>query len=110
VLPLVDLATKLKREPEPITKRTCILVLELEVSGECWPIGVLTDGVATLLDIEVDKRRPAPKFGEGVDVRFIEYLLPSERGILPALDVQRIFASDELAALARSAEAAAAST
>src|SRR5262245_43717775 len=42
VLPLVDLAIKLGRTPEPVTKRTCILVLELDFGGANWAIGMLT--------------------------------------------------------------------
>jgi purine-binding chemotaxis protein CheW len=103
VLPLVDLAIKLGRAPAPISKRTCILVLELEFAGARWAIGMLTDGVPALRDVRSEELQPPPHFGQDVDVRYIESLLPDERGMRAAIDLPRVFASAELQAVAQAA-------
>ena len=97
VIPVLDLAIKLGMPPEVATKRTCILMLELELAAKRMPVGVVIDGLAKLLDVELALISPAPRFSTGVDVKFVEGLLPTERGMLSLIDLQQVFASDELA-------------
>lgn len=100
VIPVADLAVKLQRTPEAVGKRTCILMLELMLGDERFPVGIVMDGVATLLDVDGAQIRPAPRFGASVEVKYLEGLLPTERGMLPLIDMNRVFASDELAEVA----------
>jgi purine-binding chemotaxis protein CheW len=62
-VPVLDLARRLEREPSPISKRTCIIVVE--VAGEEGPfvIGILVDAVNAVLDIPGADIEPAPRFG-----------------------------------------------
>ncbi|MDB4975846.1 MAG: chemotaxis protein CheW [Myxococcaceae bacterium] len=96
VIPVIDLAIKLQRSPQPATKRTCILMLELDHDGRRIPFGLVMDGVATLLDVDRSEVQAAPRFGTTAEVRFLEGLLPREAGMLPLLDVERAFADQEL--------------
>jgi purine-binding chemotaxis protein CheW len=75
-------------------------MLEPQLAGQYLPLGIVVDGVATLLDLEVAQVKPAPRFGAGIDVRCLEGLVPTEHGTLPLIDFARIFATDELAELA----------
>lgn len=128
VIPVVDLAVKLCRKPEPVTKRSCILMLELpslrarqetgqastkseraeEAGGasveEKLPVGIVMDGVATLLDLSLSQIRAAPRFGAHIDTRYVEGLVPTDHGMLPIIDFSRLFAPDELSAVAHIAE------
>ena len=96
VIPVVDLAHKLGLSALTTPKRTSILLLELELSNERIPMGVIMDGVATLLEVDANRIRPAPRVGAIIAVEYIEGLLPTERGMLPLLDFQRVFGSAEL--------------
>jgi len=62
-VPVLDLARRLEREPSPIGKRTCIIVVE--VAGEEGPfvIGILVDAVNAVLDIAAADIEPPPRFG-----------------------------------------------
>lgn len=62
-VPVLDLARRLEREPSPIGKRTCIIVVE--VVGEDGPlvIGMLVDAVNAVLDVPASEIEPAPRFG-----------------------------------------------
>lgn len=106
VIPVIDLALKLGLQAEATGKRSSILMLEPQLAGQYLPLGIVIDGVATLLDLEVSQVKPAPRFGAGIDVRYLEGLVPTERGTLPLIDFARMFAVDELAALASSTQAA----
>ena len=100
VLPVVDLAVKLGRTPRPVTKRTCILILELRGEGARLPMGVVMDGLATLLEVDKNQIVAPPQFSRGSDVRFVEGLIPTERGMLPLIDVERLFGDEELSEVA----------
>lgn len=101
LIPVIDLALKLGLPPEPNTKRSCILMLDLTLDGQAFPIGIVMDGVATLLDLDGSQIKPPPRFGAGVDVKYLQGLVPTERGTLPLIDFACVFATDELTQLAR---------
>jgi len=94
--PVIDLALKLGLPEAPITKRSCILVLELHIQGESLPVGMVLDGVATLLDLDISQISPPPRFGGGVEVRYMQGLIATERGSLPLIDFAQVFAGAEL--------------
>jgi purine-binding chemotaxis protein CheW len=104
VIPVVDLAQKLGRTPEPPGKRTCILMFELSRSGQSLPMGIVMDNVAKLLDVPASQISAPPRFGADVDGRLLAGLVPTERGMLPLLDVERVFGDEELAQVAAVAE------
>lgn len=105
--PVVDLARKFGLAPEPITKRSCILILELQINGELSPVGVVLDGVATLLDLDISHISPPPRLGLAVDAAYVTGIVATERGSLPVVDFARVFEPAELAQLASGAETAA---
>lgn len=106
VIPVIDLAVKLGRVPERVGKRTCILMLEIDLTDTRLPLGIVMDGVATLLDVELTQIQAPPRFGTAVEVRYLEGILPRETGMLPLIDMTRVFAADELADVARTADSA----
>jgi purine-binding chemotaxis protein CheW len=62
-VPVLDLARRLERAPSPISKRTCIIVVEVESEDGPFVIGILVDAVNAVLDIPAADIEPAPRFG-----------------------------------------------
>ncbi|TFW22543.1 chemotaxis protein CheW [Duganella callida] len=62
-VPVLDLARRLERAPSPVTKRTCIIVVEVMASEGPLVIGILVDAVNAVLDIPAEDIEPAPRFG-----------------------------------------------
>jgi purine-binding chemotaxis protein CheW len=96
VTPVVDLAVKLGRPALHTTNRTCILMIEVEVDAERLPFGIVVDGVATLMDVDTSTIRKPPRLGTSVDVRYVDGLVQTPRGMLPLIDVSRMLARSEL--------------
>jgi purine-binding chemotaxis protein CheW len=94
--PVIDLGLKLGLAATAISKRSCILVLELEVRGESLPLGLVLDGLATLLELDAARLSPPPRFGGGVEVKYMQGLIGTERGSLPLIDLAHVFAESEL--------------
>ncbi len=62
-VPVLDLARRLDREPSPVSKRTCIIVVEADGDEGPFVIGILVDAVNAVLDIPAIDIEPAPRFG-----------------------------------------------
>jgi purine-binding chemotaxis protein CheW len=62
-VPVLDLARRLEREPSAVSKRTCIIVVEVELEEGPFVIGILVDAVNAVLDIPGADIEPAPRFG-----------------------------------------------
>lgn len=62
-VPVLDLARRLDREPSPVSKRTCIIVVEVDGGEGPFVIGILVDAVNAVLDIPATDIEPAPRFG-----------------------------------------------
>lgn len=62
-VPVLDLARRLDRVPSPISKRTCIIVVEVESEEGPFVIGILVDAVNAVLDIPAADIEAAPRFG-----------------------------------------------
>jgi purine-binding chemotaxis protein CheW len=96
VVAVVDLAVKLGLPPSAITKRTCIIILELELHGERSTIGIMADAVNEVRQVSADDLRPPPPFGTRVHADFLVGMVQSPTGFILILDVQRLLPASEL--------------
>src|SRR5512143_3673065 len=66
VVPVIDLSVKFGRPPTPVTKRTCIVIVEVAFGGERTILGFVADAVREVLELgSQDVERP-PSFGTQV--------------------------------------------
>lgn len=71
VVPIIDLAVRLGKEPSESTKRSCIIIVEMEDDGDRMDIGFVVDEVDEVLDIHEDDIEPAPQFGTDIRSEYI---------------------------------------
>ena len=71
VVPIIDLVVRLGKEPSAVTKRTCIIIVEMEDDGEQIDIGFVVDEVDEVLDIHASNIEPAPQFGTDIPSEYI---------------------------------------
>ncbi|OZI20336.1 chemotaxis protein CheW [Bordetella genomosp. 9] len=72
VVPVMDLQARFGREPSAVTKRTCIVIVELDTDdGGRHVAGVVVDGVNEVLEIAQADIEPPPAFGAGLRSDFI---------------------------------------
>src|ERR1700730_17420237 len=67
VVPVLDLTVRFGNRPSPVTKRTCIVIIEVNAGGEHHDIGVIVDAVNAVVDIPVGDIESAPSFGTRVN-------------------------------------------
>ena len=98
VVPVVDLAVKFGRAARDLTRKSCIVVVEVTADGESHVMGILADGVSQVADLPEGSIEPPPSFGAGVDAEWLLGLGHADKRFLLLLDIDRALAVDALAA------------
>jgi purine-binding chemotaxis protein CheW len=104
VVPVVDLATKFGQPSRPVTKWSCIVIVEADLEGERADVGLLTDSVSQVLDLPARDIEPPPAFGARVRVDYLEGLGRLDGRFVLLLNLDRLLTVAELLAVAAVAE------
>jgi purine-binding chemotaxis protein CheW len=102
VVPVIDLAVKLGLPESTVTKRTCIVVVEVDLAGERTVMGVLADSVSQVLDLAADEVEPPPSFGTRVRVDCLLGMGRAGKKFVLLLDIDKVLSAEELMAAAGS--------
>lgn len=108
VVPVMDLAARLGRKASEITKRTCIIIVEVaqgQADGQ-HVIGVMVDAVNAVLEIAAADIEPAPAFGARIRSDFIAGMGKVNGKFVILLDAAQVLSVDEISALASTGERA----
>ncbi len=105
VVPVVDLASRFGLSASPVTKRTCIVIVEAESEAGRVVLGVLADAVNQVIDLKADEIEPPPSFGAPVRVDFLSGLGKLGGEFVLILDTDRVLSAGELAEAADAGEA-----
>lgn len=108
VVPVVDLAVKFGRTPGAVTRRSCIVVVEVRHGGAATVMGIVADRVTQVAELAPDAIEPAPAFGTGIRTDWLHGLGRVDKRFLLLLDTDRLLADRDIAdAAAVTADAAA---
>ena len=104
VVPVMDLAARFGRPQTAPGKRTCIVIVELDVDSERQVTGIVVDAVSAVLDIPAAEIEPAPSFGTRIRGDYIAGMGKVNGKFVILLNVEQVLALEGLPDLA-SAEA-----
>ena len=104
VVPVIDLSIRFGKESSSVTKRTCIVIIEIEASGERHVLGIVVDAVNAVLDIPASEIEPPPAFGARIRTDFIQGMGKVNGKFVILLDVNHTLAVDEMQALTETAQ------
>ena len=99
VVPVIDLRRKFGLPAAESTRENCIIVLEVDFGGDVTVVGALADAVREVLELGSEAIEPPPRLGMKLKTEFIRGMGKKDEQFLILLDINRIFSSDELAAL-----------
>ena len=108
VVPVMDLAARFGRPASPITKRSCIVIVEVADAdgGGQQVLGMLVDAVNAVVDIAPADIEAAPSFGTRVRPDFIAGIGKHNGKFVSLLAIERVLSSGEIVELARQTLAA----
>jgi purine-binding chemotaxis protein CheW len=99
VVPVVDLATRFGGVANEITKRSCIVIIEVTTEDGQSDIGVVVDSVSEVLEIPDSEIEPAPAFGAKIRADFIQGMGKVNGKFVIILSVDRVLSVEEMAAI-----------
>lgn len=99
VVPVIDLSARFGRSATVVTRRTCIVILEVEQDVTMLALGIMVDAVNEVLSVEQNQIETRPSFGAKVRSEFIEGMISVGDHFVIALDIRQVLAVDEMAAL-----------
>jgi purine-binding chemotaxis protein CheW len=99
VVPVIDLAVRLGRQPIEIRRRTCIVIVEMQHEGQDFTLGLLADSVYEVLELDAGSVEPAPAFGANLRSEFILGIARQGEEFIVLLDADRTLSLRELAKL-----------
>ena len=107
VVPVVDLAVKLRQAPSEIGKLTCIVITEVQCDGEAKVIGVMADAVSQVIDLRPEEVEAPPSFGTRLKADYLLGMARSGKKFCLMLDTDKVLSSEELLELNDSADGSA---
>jgi len=96
VVPVVDLAARFGRVSCKVTRRTCIVIIEVEANGERQDVGLVVDAVNEVIDVPAAEIEPPPAFGANLRTDFIEGMGKISGKFVIMLDVNRVLSFEDL--------------
>ena len=94
VVPVVDLALKFGLPGAAVTKRTCIVIVDVELGNDRTMTGILVEGVHAVIDLRPDDIEAPPSFGTGAAGGYLLGMGTIGESFLPILDVDRVLTED----------------
>jgi purine-binding chemotaxis protein CheW len=99
VVPVIDLSARFGKPVTKVTRRTCIVIIEVTTGDETQDVGVLVDAVNAVLEIPAQEIEPPPSFGANIRTDFISGMGKVNDKFVIILNVQNVLSVDEMATL-----------
>ncbi|HEY6922180.1 MAG TPA: chemotaxis protein CheW [Steroidobacteraceae bacterium] len=99
VVPVLDLSVRFGRPASPVSKRTCIVIVEIASAEGQLTVGVVVDAVNAVVDIDPAEIERPPAFGSNVRTEFMEGMGRINGRFVILLEVNRMIAMDEMPAV-----------
>jgi len=96
VVPVLDLSARFGRRSTQVTKRTCIVIVEVETGEERQVVGVAVDAVNQVLTIPESDIEPPPAFGAKIRTDFIFGMGKVDGRFVVLLNTNQVLSIDEI--------------
>jgi purine-binding chemotaxis protein CheW len=100
VVPVIDLSARFGGAASTVSRRTCIVIVELGEGEERQDLGVIVDAVNEVLEIPRSEIEPPPTFGAKIRADFIQGMGKVDGRFVIILNVDRVLSPQEITMLA----------
>jgi purine-binding chemotaxis protein CheW len=101
VVPVIDLSKRLGRHTTVMTKKSCIVLVEVSHEEEQQIIGMLVDEVNEILEIDDEHTQPPPDFGADLRVDFIRAMGRVGEHFMILLDINYVLSVADISAISQ---------
>ena len=106
VVPVIDLASRFGGKRSEISRRTCIVIIEVVDQDFRSDIGILVDAVSEVLEIPASEIEPPPSFGAKIRADFIFGMGKVSGKFVIILNIDKVLSVEEIAMLTGTAAGA----
>lgn len=99
VVPVLDLAARFGRPGSEVSKKTCIVIVEVTSGEQRHDMGVVVDAVNAVLEIPANEIEPPPSFGARIRSDFIAGMGKVNGKFVILLNVQQVLSTEEIGQL-----------
>lgn len=99
VVPVIDLNARFGRAATQVSRRTCIVILEVQNDDETHVLSIIVDSVSAVRHIDRASVEPAPSFGTHIRADFIEGMAKVNETFVILLDLGKVMSVDDLSKL-----------
>ncbi len=99
VVPVIDLNARFGRAGTQISRRTCVVILEVASDQDTHVIGIVVDAVSAVRQIDGTDVEPAPSFGTHIRADFIDGMAKVNGHFVILLDLSQVLSVEELSQL-----------
>jgi purine-binding chemotaxis protein CheW len=99
VVPVIDMNARFGRDASAISRRSCIVIVEVQAEDGAQDIGIMVDAVSAVLDIPAADIEPPPSFGARIRAEFLQGMGKVGGRFVMILNLAQVLSVDELAHL-----------
>lgn len=103
-VPVIDLAGRLNLQAADISRRTCIIIIELNTGNEILNVGLVVDTVSRVVDLKSEDIERTPSLGANIRTDFIEAMGKINDQFVILLNIDKVLSMDDLSALSQVSE------
>ncbi len=96
IIPVIELTKVFGMSESEITKRTCIIIMEVLLDDELTTIGCMVDKVLIVQDIDEQAIEDTPAIGTVIAADYVKGLSNIDGNFITILDTDTIFSAPEL--------------
>ena len=97
VVPVINLSAKFGLQKIDTDKRTCIIIMEIEMGDDSVVMGVVVDKVLQVIAIPDSNIEPSPTLGANIQTNFIKGMARIDDGFIVILDISKALSIEEIA-------------
>ena len=99
VVPVIDLSSRFGGKSTELSRRTCIVIVEVADEETRHDIGIMVDAVSEVLDIPGSEIEPPPTFGARIRADFIFGMGKVTGKFVIILNINKVLSVEEIAQL-----------
>ena len=106
VVPVIDLSARFGGKSTEVSRRTCIVIVEVTDEEMRHDIGIMVDAVSEVLDIPASEIEPPPSFGAKIRADFIFGMGKVAGKFVIILNINKVLSVEEIAMITGTSNAA----
>lgn len=99
IIPVMDLRLKFGLSGKEYDHRTCIIVVEIELSSEKRLMGIVVDTVAEVINVQSGDIEAPPQYGDDSEISFLVGMAKFKDKVILLINIEKVLGSEDLVIL-----------